>query len=55
MSYADAATLAAQYLVEALKQPTPNTPFSTINNTRHTTLIKLAVLFNLITKVAEQQ
>ena len=42
VSSADAATPAARYLVEALKSPTPNAPFATINETHHTALIKLA-------------
>ena len=55
VSSSNAYTLAAQALVEALKQPTPNTPFATINYTPHTALRNLAELFNFIPKVAEQQ
>ena len=36
---ADAATLEAQYLVEALKHLTSNAPFATINETHHIELI----------------
>ena len=50
VSSADAATLAAIYLVEALKHH-----FATINDTYHTALIKLEELFNIIPKVAYQQ
>ena len=51
---ADAATLAAQYLVEELQKPTPNAPFATINDTHHETLIILEDLFNIIPKDTEQ-
>ena len=51
VSSANAATLAARYLVEALKQPTPNAPFATINDTHHTALRNLAEIFNVISKV----
>ena len=49
------ATLAEQYLVEALQNPTPNTPFATINETNHTALRSLSESFNIIPKVVEQQ
>ena len=52
---ADAATLAARYLVEALKNLTPNKPFAKINDTHHTSLRSLAEIFNIIPKVAEKQ
>ena len=48
---ANAATLSAQDLVGALKQPMPNAPFATIYDTHHTALRNLAELFNLIPKV----
>ena len=54
VSSADAATLAARDLVEALKHPIPNTTFSTINDIHHTALINLAELFNIITKGADK-
>ena len=49
VSSADAATLAALYLVEALKHH-----FATINDTHHIALINLSELLNIITKVADQ-
>ena len=52
---ADAATPAAQYLVESLQNPKPNAPFATINDTHHTALIIIAELFNNIPKSAEQK
>ena len=55
VSSAGAATLAAQELVESLKNPTPNAPFATINDTHHTGLIIMALLFNIIPKSAEQK
>ena len=51
---ADADTLAAQDLVEALQKPTSNAPFETINNTHHAALINQAELFNIIPKAAEK-
>ena len=51
----NAATIADRYLLEALKHPTTNTHFATINNTHHTALIYLVELFNVIPKVTEQQ
>ena len=50
---ADADTLAAQDLVEALKKPTSNALFETINDTHHAALISLVWLFNIIPKSAE--
>ena len=55
VSSADEATIASQYLVEAFKNPIPNASFATINEIHHTSLIKLAELFNVFPKVAEQQ
>ena len=55
VSSANAATLAAQYLMEALKHPTPNAPFETINDTHHTALINLAKRINIIPKGSDQQ
>ena len=56
---ADAATLAAtqaaQDLVGAFKNPTPNTPFAKINYTHYIALRNLAELFSVVTKGAEQQ
>ena len=51
---ADTDTPAAQDLVEALKKPTSNAPFETINNTHHAALINQAELFNIIPKAAEK-
>ena len=48
------ATLATQDLLEALQKPTPKTPFAKTNYTRHTTLISIAVLFNIIPKAEEK-
>ena len=42
VSSSDADTLAARYLVEALKHPTPNEYSETINDTHHTALRNLA-------------
>ena len=50
---ADADTLAAQDLVEALQKPTSNAPFETINDTHHAALISMVELFNIIPKSAE--
>ena len=55
VSSADAATISAQNLVEALQNPSPNAPFATINDTHHETLRSLVELFNIIPKAAEQQ
>ena len=55
VSSADATTLAVRDLVEALKQPTPNIPFSTINDTNHNALRNLAEIFNIVPKVSEQK
>ena len=52
---ADTATIAARDLLKALKNLTPNTPFAKMNDTHHTMLIFLEVLFNIIPKVAEKQ
>ena len=52
---AEADTLAAGYLVEALQNPTPNAPFSTINYTHHIVLRIIAELFNIIKKYVERQ
>ena len=49
VSSADAATLVLQ-----LKNPTPNSPFETINETHHASLMNLAELENIIPKGAEQ-
>ena len=46
----DAATLAAQDLVESLQNPIPNAPFATINDTHHTKLRNLMGLLNIIPK-----
>ena len=48
VSSADAATLAALDLVEALQNPTPNTPFEKFNDKNHTALINLAEVLNII-------
>ena len=50
-----AGTLASKDLVEALQNPTPDTPFATINETNYATLRIIAELFNIIPKAAEQQ
>ena len=42
VSSSDADTLVVQDLVGALKHPTPNATFATINDTHHTALINLA-------------
>ena len=42
VSSSDADTLAARYLVEALKHPTPNASSETINDTHHTALRNLS-------------
>ena len=55
VSSADAATLSAWDLVEALKHTMPKVHFATINDTHHTALRNIAELFNVIRKVAEQQ
>ena len=52
---ADAATLAAQDLVGAFKNPTPNTPFAKINYTHYIALRNLAGLFSAVPKGAEEQ
>ena len=41
--------------MEALKYPTPNATFSTINDTHHTALRNLAELFKVIPKLAQPQ
>ena len=55
VSSADAATLSARYLVEALKHPTTNTYFATINDANNTSLRNLAELFNIIPIGEEHQ
>ena len=52
VSSANTATSEDRDSVEALKYPTPNAPFATINDTNHTTLRNLEELFNVIPKVA---
>ena len=52
---ADASTLAAQYLIEALGKPAPNAPFSTKNDTHNKVLRSMAELFNIIPEDAEQK
>ena len=52
---ADAATLAERDLVEALQNPTTNAPVATINDTHHKALRIPVELFNIITKVTEQE
>ena len=52
---ADAAMLAAQYLVGSLWKPTPNALFAIINDTHHATLIILKELSTIIPKAPEQQ
>ena len=55
VSSTNAATSTARDLVEALKHPRLDAPFSTINGTYPTALINLAGLFYVTPKVAEQQ
>ena len=55
VSSANAATLAAQYLLEAFKNPTPNVLFVKINDTHHTALRNFADLLNMMPKEKEQQ
>ena len=55
VSSANAATLAARDLIEALQKTAPNAPFVKINDTHNEALISLAELFNIIPKSGEQQ
>ena len=55
VSSADAATLAARDLVEALQNPTTNEPFENINDTHHAEFKITEELFNIIPRSAEQQ
>ena len=55
VSSADAATLSAWDLVEALKHTMPKVHFATINDTHHTALRNLVELFNVIPKIEEKK
>ena len=55
MSSADAATISAQNLVEALQIPSPNAPFATINDKYNKLLRSLSEQSDIIPKASEQQ